>query len=98
MLRHAEGCADEGIRKKISNKVGIVNGELGRLSGLLDDFLSLARPRDIHPAAIDIEALVQQVVLLQAPAAHERGRICVTGSQDRFPGCMLTRRAFAKCW
>lgn len=53
----------------IQERVGIVTGELDRLSLLLDDFLSLARPRAVDATALDLAPLIAEVVGLQGPVA-----------------------------
>lgn len=71
LLRSARRVTDEGIRERIEERVGIVRGELGRLERMLNEFLSLARPRGLDLATVDLAKLVDEVVELQRPLAEQ---------------------------
>ncbi|MCG8557640.1 MAG: protoglobin domain-containing protein [Proteobacteria bacterium] len=73
MRRTARGLTDGSDREQIGKRVDIVNGELERLSALLDDFLSLARPHAIESHALDLSQLIVEIAALQAPAVEDKG-------------------------
>lgn len=50
----------------------LVRTELTRLSGLLSDFLSFARPREYHRLPVALDVLLSQVVALQREAGAAR--------------------------
>jgi PAS domain S-box-containing protein len=78
--RTARRLEASDARAAIQGRVEIVNSELGRLSRLLDEFLGLARPQHLAMGPVDLEALVREVVELQAPVADNAGvelRSCV---------------------
>lgn len=70
-LAKSELGAEE--RERLGEPVALVRRELKRLSSLLDDFLGLARPKELRPEAVDLGALVDHVVQLQRPLCRERG-------------------------
>lgn len=51
----------------------LVRQEIGRLSKLLDEFLSFARPADLAPTQTDLVALAGHVVELERPGAEVNG-------------------------
>ncbi len=53
--------------------VHTVQGEIGRLSHLVDDFLLFARPTHLRLSDVDLCALAQRMVALEAPAASQVG-------------------------
>ena len=73
LVRGARRIGDVELKERIETRVGIVRAELGRLSSMLNDFLSLARPHGIQAKAFDLGALVDEVVELKRPLAEEQG-------------------------
>ncbi|MCS6799004.1 MAG: protoglobin domain-containing protein [Myxococcota bacterium] len=68
--RAAVRVADPTARDKITHHVGVVGAEIGRLSTLLEEFLLLARPRDIERRAVELASLFDEVVTLETPVAE----------------------------
>lgn len=69
MTRTAKRLEDGAIRERIVERVEIVQSELSRLSSMLNDFLSLARPRGIAMDPIEVVPLLLEVVRLKRPLA-----------------------------
>lgn len=59
------------IREAIEGRVGIVQTEISRLSSLLQDFLSLARPRGMQRQAFPVAGIIEEVVELQQLLADQ---------------------------
>jgi len=76
---------DEGARKRIGESVGLVKAEIRRLSKLLEEFLSLARPRafDLYP--VDLGRVVEHVVTMQGPVAEAAGVSLNAVALDTWP-------------
>ncbi len=53
--------------EKIESRATLVEGELRRLTTLLDDFLGLARPRPLAERAVDVCAILDDVAELEGP-------------------------------
>lgn len=62
-----------GEDPKLTEPIGLVQRELGRLSHLVDDFLRFARPADLYLRRFDANAMILQVVELHAPEAARAG-------------------------
>jgi PAS domain S-box-containing protein len=60
-------------RERIGESVKLVQTEIKRLSKLLEEFLSLARPRSFEVYPIDVGAVLDHVVSMQAPVAEAAG-------------------------
>ena len=73
LSRNAESVQDPSTRRRILRRTKLVQGELYRLSVLLDDFLNLARARRLVPVRCDACALVTEVVELRRPEIESRG-------------------------
>ncbi|MGD8317153.1 MAG: protoglobin domain-containing protein [Myxococcales bacterium] len=73
LRRNAASVEDESLRRKIERRTDLVQGELRRLSLLLDDFLNLARARTLDPVDCDAVALVTEVVELRRPEIESQG-------------------------
>ncbi|MFW6086911.1 MAG: ATP-binding protein [Myxococcota bacterium] len=58
---------------KIRERAAIVQEEVDSLSRLLEEFLSLARPRSMHRKPMDLAALVTEMVELHGPLAAAEG-------------------------
>jgi signal transduction histidine kinase len=52
---------------------GLIQGEIDRLSALLDEFLQLARPRPVEPRACSLAELFAGVLALEQPVAESAG-------------------------
>jgi signal transduction histidine kinase len=61
----------------IDAAVGVAEGEMQRLAGLVDDFLQFARPQPLRLTLSDLRGVAQDVVELTAPEAAEK-RISLT--------------------
>jgi len=91
LLRSASRLEDEHSRTAISERVDIVNGELARLATMLDEFLNLARPRELFLQSIAMTNLFAEVVELEAPLFDREGvqievrpcRVRVMGDHDK---------------
>lgn len=73
MTRGARRVPDEALREKILRRIDIVGSEMSRLSSMLEDFLSLARPRGIQLGEVDVRELLEWVTDLQRPLTEGRG-------------------------
>jgi signal transduction histidine kinase len=69
--RLGKGGPDD--RERALEAAAVVRDELGRLAGLVQDFLSFARPTELRPSATDLGAIVRAVVDLIGPEAAEAG-------------------------
>lgn len=67
LRRSAKKLSDESIERRAN----IVAEELRRLTLLLDDFLGLARPRNVTLAKIDLGEVARAVALLHEPIATD---------------------------
>jgi signal transduction histidine kinase len=61
-----------GGNSKLTEPTEIANHELMRLTNLLNDFLSFARPPELHVHDHDIVAIGRQVTELEKPLAQQR--------------------------
>lgn len=79
---------DEAARKRIGDSVGLVKTEIRRLSKLLEEFLSLARPRafDLYP--VEIGRMVEHVVTMQGPVAEAAGVSINAVALDTWPAIL----------
>jgi signal transduction histidine kinase len=66
-LRRGEGDP------RLLDAAELVRVEIGRLSKLLDEFLSFARPADLAPTPTDLVGLARHVAELERPAADVHG-------------------------
>jgi len=71
--RQAARLADRAVADRIHERVEIVKDEIGRLSILLDDFLSLARPKGLSVEPLFLLPLLQEVAHLEGPLAAAAG-------------------------
>jgi len=60
-------------REKIEGRVQIVQGELSRLADMLNDFLSLARPRGNVAEPFEMQGVICEVADLLGPVAEQYG-------------------------
>ncbi|HEX4458847.1 MAG TPA: ATP-binding protein [Polyangia bacterium] len=60
----------DGLPADIFEPLVIVQAEIKRLAGFLDDFLRFSRPRELKRGATDLAHLVRQVAELLQPQAH----------------------------
>ena len=67
--RLAKVSADE----KLFEPVRVVQQEIARLSGLVQEFLAFARPSVLDVATTDVTAMARRVVELERPVAREHG-------------------------
>jgi two-component system, NtrC family, sensor histidine kinase HydH len=58
---------------RLLESTSLVHQEIGRLTGLLNEFLAFARPPQLSTATHDLRAIVWHVIELERPAAEERG-------------------------
>ncbi|MCA9692571.1 MAG: response regulator [Myxococcales bacterium] len=71
--RLAGRLPESGVRDRIGNSIKLVQGEIRRLSLLLEEFLGLARPKSIDLYPLDVSRLVGDVVAMQRPVAEAAG-------------------------
>jgi len=69
-------------RERIGASVKLVQTEIKRLAKLLEEFLSLARPRSFEVYPIDVGAVLDHVVSMQAPVAEMAGVTVVATTTD----------------
>lgn len=62
-----------GQESKLTEPTELANHELERLTNLLNDFLSFARPPELHIHEHDVVAIGRQVIELERPLAVRRG-------------------------
>jgi signal transduction histidine kinase len=62
-----------GDDARLTEPVGLANHELERLTNLLNDFLSFARPPELHLHEHDVIEIGRQVIELERPLAEKRG-------------------------
>ncbi len=62
--------ADPSQRERIGECARLVQSEIRRLSRLLEEFLSLARPRTLERYPVDVRALLDYVTTMQRPLAE----------------------------
>ena len=62
-----------GIDSKILEPCELAQKEIARLTDLLNDFLSFARPPDLHAESHEVTTIVRQVVELERATARQRG-------------------------
>jgi signal transduction histidine kinase len=62
-----------GDDTKLSEPVALANHELERLTNLLNDFLSFARPPELHINEHDLIEIGRHVIDLEKPLAKQRG-------------------------
>lgn len=53
--------------------LGVVRGQLDRLSSLVTEFLQLARPAKLEPTDVDLVAIAKKIVDAETPVAQARG-------------------------
>lgn len=58
---------------RLLESTGLVSQEISRLTGLLNEFLSFARPSHLSVGTHDLRSIVQHVLDLERPAAAARG-------------------------
>lgn len=81
--------ADPGQRERIGDCARLVQSEIRRLSRLLEEFLSLARPRTLECYPVDVRALLDYVATMQRPlaeVAHIELRVAVPDGLPRVLG------------
>ncbi len=66
-------AASPALSKQVVEPAELVRAELDRLSVLLDDFLNLARPRQLDRRACSVSELLESVVTLKQPLAQSVG-------------------------
>jgi signal transduction histidine kinase len=73
LQRRTAKFPDQEAAQRISEPAEIVRQELTRLSTLLNDFLNLARPRQLVPAVVHVSDLLESVATLKRPYAQSVG-------------------------
>lgn len=67
LARRAKRLSDPHVQEALEEPVQLVRSEINRLASLLDEFLDLARPRQIELRPVSAETLFDQVHKLQRP-------------------------------
>ncbi len=98
LLSRQVGRLPDGDGVGMKRRIGIVQGEIGRLERLLSEFLDLARPRGIHRTAVDVSQLVRSVLALEDEALLAVGitveialddRVVVSGDAEKLKQVLL---------
>ena len=63
----------DGDDPKLLDPVGLAQHEIERLTGLLNEFLAFARPKELELGEHDVAAIARTVVLSERSFARERG-------------------------
>lgn len=71
-----------GAEDSLLEVTGLVDGEIRRLSQLLQEFLDFARPAQVAAVEADICAIARQVIDLNTAAAALRGVTVILGGDD----------------
>ncbi len=69
--------------------VDVVQGEVRRLNGIVESFLSLARPLALRPAVVPVAPLLREVADFIGPEAQARGVRLVTDLAPDLPAARL---------
>lgn len=72
--RRAKKLSDDQARELLSGPAEVVRSEINRLGSLLDEFLDLARPRQVERRPIAIAELFAEVARLEEPVLTQ-GRV-----------------------
>lgn len=72
LTRNAAKVGDGELAARIHDKAQVVRAEIGRLAHMLEEFLSLARPRAFELVPVPLAALLHEVAELQGPEAEEQ--------------------------
>ena len=67
LARRAKKLGDDGAREKLSEPAEVVRAEINRLASLLDEFLDMARPRQIERRPVSLAELFDEVSRLEEP-------------------------------
>jgi C4-dicarboxylate-specific signal transduction histidine kinase len=67
LTRRAKKLANAEAREVLAEPAEVVRTEINRLASLLDEFLDLARPRQIERQVLQVRELFDEVSKLQAP-------------------------------
>ena len=89
LARIGSRVSDEGQRGRIGDCARLVQTEIQRLSRLLEEFLSLARPRTLARRPVDVALLCEGVATMQRPVAEAAGvtlRVSVAADLPRVLG------------
>lgn len=62
-----------GAEPRLLESTELVHQEIGRLTELLNEFMSFARPTQLSATTQDLRSIVQHVIELERPAAQARG-------------------------
>jgi two-component system, NtrC family, sensor histidine kinase HydH len=62
----------KGRPEVLAEMTGYIGAEVNRMNGLITSFLDFARPLQIHPAAADLEAVVDDAIRQQSELAKSR--------------------------
>ena len=73
LLSRIAGRVSDPARDRLMECTRLVQSEIQRLSRLLEDFLSLARPRRLAHAPVDLSVLCEHVVSMHRPVAESAG-------------------------
>jgi signal transduction histidine kinase len=62
-----------GAEPRLLESTELVHQEIGRLTELLNEFMSFARPTQLSASTQDLRSIVQHVIELERPSAQARG-------------------------
>jgi signal transduction histidine kinase len=69
--RRAKKLSNDEARELLGGPAEVVRGEINRLGSLLDEFLELARPRQIERKVLSVRELFDEVSKLQEPVLEQ---------------------------
>ena len=80
---------ESSARTELAGLVESARGEIDRLDGLVEDFLSLSSIDRLDPSRTDLRALVREVIALMTPVARQKDIIVVEDQTDPIPPMRL---------
>lgn len=80
---------ESSARTELAALVESARGEIDRLDGLVEDFLSLSSIDRLDPSWIDLRALMREVIGLMTPVARQKDITVVEDLPDQLPPIRL---------
>ncbi len=73
LLRTGRKLGEGPVKEQLEKRITVVKAELSRLSTMLNEFLSYARPRGLEAAPVDVVDVLNEVAQLKSALAEELG-------------------------
>jgi signal transduction histidine kinase len=99
LQRRAKKGTDAELAARLVEPADLVRGELERLSKMLDEFLSLARPGALTKVTFPAAQLLESVLTMEGPVAQRAGillrsavvpaELCLAGEPDKLKQVLL---------